>query len=334
MKAVSARNAGEPSPLQRRDRPGQAWRGRAWRVAGAGLAGAGLGAAVAGIWHAALALGNASCARDSRAAGDWPCIPLGLWLLGIVVNCTVIALGVIGVFTVLRLRPRRALVPFGCVVVALTAIVSASSIAGPPGPPPWEAALEAGVGLAAVAMTAIGGRARVAGPMAVVVLLAAGWIVPRVIAHQERADARLAGFTALKFPLEAPNVPGYHLYAADAVEGVLDVSVRQAIRYPGTTEVTVVVGPADGAWAKQQLALCTKPVQGSTVLLYSCRPIRPGLLLMANATSGNAVMATRAGLVATASADSMPTPVTTATLIAIATSLRPVDAATLAALAG
>ena len=303
-------------------------------MAGAGAAGAGLGAAVAGIWHAALALGNASCAADSRATGDWPCIPLGLWLVGIVVNCTVISLGVLGAFTVLRLRPRRALVPFGCVVVALTAIVSASRIIGPPGPPPWEAALEAGAGLAAVALTSISGWARVTGPMAVVVLLAAGWVVPRVVAHQQQADARLAGFTALKFPLEAPSVPGYHLYAAASVDGVLDITVRQAIRYPGTTEVSVVVGPADGAWAKQLLASCTTPIPGSSQLLYSCSTIRPGVLLMANATDGNAVMATRAGLVAKASADSTPTAVTTATLIALATSLRPVNAATLAALAG
>jgi hypothetical protein len=280
-----------------------------------------------------VALGNASCGGDHRTNGDFPCLPLGLWLLAIIVNCTVISLGVLGVFTVLRLRPRRVLVPFGCVVVALMAIVSASGI-GPPEPPPWEAALEAGAGLAAVALTAISGRARVAGPIAVAVLVAAGWVTPRVIAQRERADARLAAFTALKFPLEVPNVPGYHLYAADAVEGVLYVTVRQAIRYPGTTEVTVDVGLADGAWAKQELASCTTPIPGSSQPLYSCSTIRPGVLLMANPTDSKAVMATRDGLVAKASADSMPTPVTTATLIAAATSLRPIDAATLAGLTG
>jgi hypothetical protein len=58
------------------------------------------------------------------------------------------------------------------------------------------------------------------------------------------------------------------------------------------------------------------------------------MLLLANATIGNTVLAENAGLVAIASADAMPTPVTTATLIAAATSLRPVNATTLAALAG
>ena len=328
MKAVSARNAGESGAWPPRDGPGPAW-----RIAGAGLAGAGLGAAVAGIWHGGVVLGNASCPADPRANGDLGCLPVGLWLLAVIVNATVISLGVLGAFTALRLRPRRVLVPFGCVVVAATVIEVATGVAGPPVPPPWAAALEAGAGLAAVALATLRGWARVAGPLAAVVVLAAGWVVPRVIAHQEQARARLAGFTALTFPLEAPSVHGYHLYAADADEGVLSVTVRQDTPHPGTTEVTVVIGPAGGTWEKQQLALCTTPFLGRQPL-YSCRTIRPGVLLMANATDGNAVMVTRAGLVAMASANAMPTPVATATLITVATSLRPVDAATLAGLVG
>lgn len=328
MKAVSARNAGESGSWPHWD-----WPGQGWRIAGAGLAGAGLGAAAAGIWHGGVALGNASCAADPRASGDFGCLPLGLWLLAIIVNGTVIALGVLGAFTALRLRPRRVLVPFGCVVTAAAVIEVASGVSGPPVPPAWAAALEAGAGLAAVALATLHGRARVAGPLAVAIILAAGWVVPRVIADHERADARLAGFTALTFPLVAPGVPGYHLYGADTDEGVLDVTVRQDIPYPGRTQVTVVVAPAGGTWEKQWLTLCTAPFLGRQPL-YSCRTIRPGVLLMANATDGNAVMVTRAGLVAKAAADSTPTRVTTATLIAIASSLRPVDAATLAGLAG
>jgi hypothetical protein len=91
-----------------RGRLSWSWRSLPGRVAGSGLAGAALGAAVAGIWHASWT-SDLGCPRPTPGSVDSNfCLPAGLWLLAIAVNCVVILAGVWGAFTVLRLGPRPA----------------------------------------------------------------------------------------------------------------------------------------------------------------------------------------------------------------------------------
>jgi hypothetical protein len=132
-----------------------------------------------------------------------------------------------------------------------------------------------------------------------------------------------------------PSVPGYHVTAATASEGVLLVVMDQSIPHPGTTEILVDISPAGGAWAARELAMCAGP--GHSRPLYdACSVHRPGQWLLTNADPlfGDAALAESAGLVMESSTSGHPTPVSDSTLIASVTSLRSASAASLASLGG
>jgi hypothetical protein len=266
------------------------------------------------------------------------CLPAGLWLLAIAVNCVVILAGVWGAFTVLRVRPRSATVPGGCVVVVVMILASAGELGlrlfkFPPAP--WLAAPEAGAGLAAFALVAEGRRARLAGVLALAVTIAAAVQVPPLVRQHQLADTRLHDLEALGFPLEVPNVPGYQVSAANTSEGVLLVVIDQPVPHPGTTEIIVNIAPAGGAWAARELALCSSPGR-SRPLYDACSALGPDRWLLTNADPlfGDAALAESAGLVTESSTSAHPTPVSDSTLIAAVTSLRPASAAALAGLPG
>jgi hypothetical protein len=263
------------------------------------------------------------------------CLPIGVWLLAMAVSCVVIIAGVWGGFTLLRLGPRLATVPGGCVVVTLMIFASAGVIdplkhTSPPSL--WLAALEAGAGLAAFAVVAGGRRVWLAGVLALAVAAAAAITVPPLVRQHQLADARLHQFMALGFPLEAPSVPGYYLSAATTSDGVLVDVIDQAAAPQGPSEILVVIGPVASAWAAHQRALCTGGNAVSSGPLFDCSAIRPSAWLWANSTIGNEIMSEHSGLMAIASASSQPSTVSEATLIAAATSLRMTTAATLAGL--
>jgi hypothetical protein len=168
---------------------------RAARVAGAGLAGAACGAAVGGIWHAGAVAASAAC-RDP-GGGDEFCIPVGPAAIAVLGGFVVICLGVLIAFVLLGVRPRRATVPVGCIVVAWAVFFTAAGFPGGQGPPPWAAAIAAGAGLAAIALAADRDRARVAGLIAVAVVLLTTLVVPRTIAQHEEANAQVQQYATL-----------------------------------------------------------------------------------------------------------------------------------------
>jgi hypothetical protein len=262
---------------------------------------------------------------------------VGDWLLAVLVNCAIILAGVWGAFTLLRVRPRRATVPGGCVVVLVMMFIASEGELYPlhfrSVPAPWLAALEVGAGLAAFALIAGGDRVWLAGVLALAVTIAAAVQVPPLLRQHELADTRLHDLVALGFPLEVPSVPGYHVSAADASEGVLLVVIDQSIPHPGTTEIIVDVGPAGGAWAARQLAMCASPGRSRPLFdACSARGRQQWLLTNTDPIFGDAALAESAGLVMESSASAHPTPVSDSTLIAAVTSLRPATAASLASL--
>jgi len=313
------------------------WRSLPGQVAGSGLTGAALGAAVAGIWHASLT-STLGCPRPTPGSVDGNfCLPMGLWLLAVAGNCVVILAGVWGAFTLLRVRPRQATVFGGYVAVVVMILLAAGgglSLRQSKLPPtPWLAALEAGAGLAAVALIAGGDRIWLAGVLALAVTIAAAVQVPPLVRQHQLADSRLHDLVALGFPLEVPSVPGYHVTAADANEGVLLVVIDQSIPHPGTTEIFVNIGPAGGAWAARELAMCASPGH-SRPLFDACLARGPDRWLLTNTDPlfGDAALAKSAGLVLQSKPNGSR--VSDSTLMVAVTSLRPASAASLASLTG
>lgn len=195
-----------------------------------------------------------------------------------------------------------------------------------------------GAGLAAFALVAFalveGGRqVALAGALALAVTIVAAARVPPLLRQHQLADARLHDLVALGFPLEVPNVPGYHVSAADVSEGVLFVAIDQSIPHPGTTEIFVDIGPAGGAWAAQQLALCEGPGR-SRPLYNACSALGPDRWLLTNTDPlfGDAALTKSAGLVIKSTPNGGR--VADSTLIAAVTILRPTSAASLASLGG
>jgi hypothetical protein len=172
-----------------------------------------------------------------------------------------------------------------------------------------------------------------AGVLALAVTLAAAVQVPPLVRQHELADARLHDLVALGFPLAVPSVSGYHVTAADVSQGVLLVVIDQSIPHPGTTEIFVDIGPAGGAWAARELAMCAGP--GRSRPLYdacSARGQNRWLLTNTDPLLGDAALAESAGLVLQSAPNGGR--VGDSALIAAVTSLLPASAASLAGLRG
>jgi hypothetical protein len=166
-----------------RDAP-PVWYLRAGRVIGAGLVGGAVGGAVAGIWQAGL-----DSARNACRDGGGLCLGLPQGAAAIAGSVLVIAAGVFVGFGVLRIRPRRLTIPLGCILVTMLTWALGAGMPGGNAPAPWAAGLAAGAGLAALALSVDWGRPQVAGMIAVVVIVIAAFVVPRVISSRMQADA-------------------------------------------------------------------------------------------------------------------------------------------------
>jgi hypothetical protein len=204
-----------------------AWYLRVGRVMGAGLTGAAVGGAVAGIWQAGLEAANNACrGTDEFCIGV---VPVAQAIFGSVL---VIAVGVFVGFGGLRIRPRRLTIPVGCILAATLTWASAAAMPGRMAPPPWAAAVAAGAGLAAVALSVDSGRLRIAGIIAVAVIVIAAFVLPDMIASRIRADTSEHELAALGFPLLLPDVPGYRATNADAANGGLGSVCHRTMMTP------------------------------------------------------------------------------------------------------
>jgi hypothetical protein len=305
----------------------------AGRVAGAGLGGAAVGAAVAGIWHQGAVAATRACVHPDPYQISGQCS----WnsdFKAIFCAFVAICLGVLGAFALLRLHRLRVAIPAGCVVVAWAAIGTSTGFPGGNGPAPWAEAIAAGTGLAAVALSASGGRARAAGLALTGVVLLGSLIAPYAIGQREMADARVARFTALGFPLELPAVPGYHVFGADpTADGALVVSMDTIGDDPFGYQFSVTIAPAGNKGSADALATCTHGT-GAGAPLPSCQALGPGLWLITT-TPFPEVVAEKPGIVAMATLLTDPsasTPASNQLLIQAVSALRPASAAEVAAL--
>jgi hypothetical protein len=304
------------------------WYLTAWRAAGAGLVGAAVGAAVAGIWHA----GSEAAGHACPATVDtlcFPVLPAGEAVLGSgLVICAVVFVG----FLLLRVRLKRLTIPVGCVlcVVLIWAVGSGTGLGAPP--PAWAAALVAGAGLTSLALLVESGRAQIAGVVAIVVVAAAAFTVPRLVHSRMQQDAREQQLAALGFPLLAPVAAGYHASGAEAVTGSLSVSMSSDT--PGTSALsrlaafTVTITPPSASSTGPGPG--GKPEQCQYLPRRGCRELKRGLWLLSNAT-GPEVITWRGDV----EVDAMSlgySPVSVKALVQAATDLHPASAAALAGL--
>lgn len=306
-----------------RDQGRPDWSVGAGRVAGAGLAGAVIGAAVVAVWHAVAAAGQ-TCPAPSPDLDTWLCVP-GVDAGGVLASGAVTCAGVLAAFAALRLRPLWRTVAVGCLVTAGVTFFTAAGMPGGLGPALWTTSIAAGAGLAAVALTFQGGRAKLAGLAVVVAVLLASLVVPRMNLRREEADTQVREFAALGFPLQLPSVPGYHAVAADpSADGALVVHMAPDGGGISETAFTVEIAPAANAGMASDLTVCESgPPQ------LSCRALRPGYWLL-TAYSSPVVLREEDGIVAEATPTGYP-PVSDTVLIQAISSLRPATAAEVAA---
>jgi hypothetical protein len=291
----------------------------AGRVLGAGLTGAAVGAAVAGIWHAGLEAANNACRGTNQF-----CIPIGPGAEAIFGNALVIAAGVWFGFGILVIRPLRLTIPVGCILVVMLTSVLEAGIPGGNAPPVWAAAVAAGAGLAALALSVDRGRPQIAGMIALPVIVIAACVLPHVISSSVQTSTREHEFATLGVPLLLPDVSGYYASGADAVNGALSVTMtsdneNNTVQPAFTLSITPVVSSeAD-----------TTPSQ-CAVEPHGCHVLRPGVWLVSIGLNGQ-VITWRGNLEVDASALGY-TPVTTQALAQAATDLRPTTANALASL--
>ncbi len=182
------------------------WYPRAGRTAGAGLTGAAVGAGVAGIWRAGWEAAGGAC----RGAGDVFCIPVTQAAAAVVGSGLLICVGVSLGFFLIQVRPKRLTIPVGCVLAAMLIWAVGVGIPGGTPPPAWTTALAVGAGLASLALMVDSGRAQIAGFVAIAVVLASAFTLPRLIQSRIKQDARERQLAALGFPLMLPVASGYH----------------------------------------------------------------------------------------------------------------------------
>jgi hypothetical protein len=292
---------------------------RAGRVLGASLTGAAVGAAVAGIWHAGLEAASNAC----RGTNGF-CIGIRPGAEAIFGNALVIAAGVCLGFGVLRIRPLRLTIPVGCIlVVTLTSVIEAG-IPGGNAPPVWAAAVAAGAGLAALALSVDWGRPQIVGMIALPVVVVAACVLPHVISPSKQASTREQEFATLGVPLLLPDVPGYYASGAGDVSGTLSVTMtsdneNNTVQPAFTVSITPVVSSV----ADTTPSRCV-------VEPHDCQVLRPGVWLVSIGLNRQ-VVTWRGNLEVDAFALGY-TPVTTESLAQAATDLRPTTANALASL--
>lgn len=155
------------------------------------------------------------------------CIPVvqaaGAVLGSALVICAGVSLG----FFVLRVQPRRLTIPVGCGLAAVLILAVGAGIPGGTPPAAWTTALAAGAGLASLALIADSGRARIAGFVAIAVVLAGAVALPRLMHSRVQQDARERQLARLGFPLLLPVAAGYHASGADAPAAACLCSCRR-----------------------------------------------------------------------------------------------------------
>jgi len=312
------------------------WYLRAGRPAGAGLTGAAVGALVAAIWHAGWEAAGNACPN----AGDTLCLPIFQVAAAVLGSGLVICVGVLLGFFLLRCRPKRVTVPVGCALTTILIWAVGPGVPGGTPPPAWAAALAAGTGLTSLALIVDTGRVQIAGVIAIVVVVAGAFALPRLIhsriqqdAREQQVGAREQQLAALGFPLMLPVAAGYHSSGADAVNGGLSVSMSSDT--PGTSALsrlpafTVTITPATASPTEPGPG--GKPVQCQYLApQHGCRELKPGLWLLP-AASGPEVITWRSGL----EVDAMSlgySPVSVNALVQAATNLQPASVAALAGL--
>lgn len=315
------------------DDPLPDWQYRLGRVIGACLVGAALGATVAGIWHAGWAAAGNAC---RNTGGDTFCIPLAQTAGAAFASGLVICAGVFLGFVILGIRPKRLTIPVGSIVTALLVWAVGFGIPGGPPPPAWTTAVAAGAGLAALALMMDSGKAQIAGMIALPVVLAGAFLIPRVIHCRIQEDTRQRQLAALGFPLLVPAAAGYYASGAYAVGGGLSVSMssdtpgRSVLsREPAiSVDITPATSPETEPGPAGKPAKCAHlpPDPG-------CRELKPGLWLLPDGGAGNGgeVITWRGGLEVDAWSLGY-SPVSTSALVQAATDLRPASAASLAGL--
>jgi hypothetical protein len=308
------------------------WYLRAGRATGAGLTGAAVGAGVAGIWHAGWEAAGTAC----RGAGDAFCIPVAQAAAAVLGSSVVICVGVFAGFFLIQVRPKRLTIPVGCILAAMLTWAVGAGIPGGTPPPAWTAALAAGAGLASLALMVDSGRAQIAGFVAIAVVMAGAFALPRLIHSQIQQGARERQLAALGFPLMLPTAAGYHASGADAANGGLSVSMSSDT--PGGSALSrlpafaVSITPASSSPTEPGSG--EKPVECGYLPPHpGCRELKPGLWLLADGGAGNGgEVITWRGELEVAAMSLGYSPVSTSALVQAATDLRSATAATLAGL--
>lgn len=305
---------------------------RAGRFAGAVLTGAAVGASVAGIWDASWKAAGSACPNT----GDTLCLPAGPLTLGIAGSALVTCAGVFLGFLALQVRPKRLTIPVGCVLTVLLTWAVETGMPGRTPPPVWAIALAVGAGLGPVTLVSDPGRTRLAGVAAIVIVISAAAVIPRVIESRSQQSTRYRQLAALGFPLMLAVAAGYHASGADAVRPGLSVYLSSDT--PGSSTlsrlpaITVTFTPASSP--PTQPGPGGKPVECQYVPPHpGCRQVKPGLwLLPEDSGAGNWEVITWRGGLEIDAVSLGYSPVRASALIQAATDLRPVTAATLAAL--
>jgi hypothetical protein len=307
------------------------WYLRAGRAAGAGLTGAAVGAGVAGIWHSGWEAAGNAC----RGAGDSFCIPVAQAALAVLGSGLVICAGVFLGFLLLRVRPKRLTIPVGCVLAAM--LIWAVGVGAPGGTPPpaWATALAAGAGLMSLALMLDSGRAQIAGFVAIAVVVAGAFALPRIIHSRIEQDARERQLAALSFPLLLPVATGYHASGADAANGGLSVSMSSD--KPGASALSSLpaftVGITPAMSAPTEPGPDGKPVNCRYLPPRTgCRELKPGLWLLPDGAGNGAEVITWRGDLEVDAMSLGYSPVSANALVQAATNLRPASAAALARL--
>jgi hypothetical protein len=286
---------------------------------------------VAGIWHDGWEAAGHAC----RGAGDTFCIPVAQAAGAVLGSGLLICAGVFLGFFLLRVRPKRLTIPVGCVLATMLILAVGAGIPGGTPPPAWTTALAAGAGLTSLALMVDSGRPQIAGFVAIAVVVAGAFALPRLIHSQIQQDARERQLAALGIPLMLPVAAGYHASGADAVNGGLSVSMSSntpgAFALSRLPAFTVSITPA--TTSPTQPGPDGKPVQCRYLPPHpGCQELKAGLWLLPDGAGNGAEVITWRGALEVDAMSLGYSPVSTDALVQAATNLQPASAAALAGL--